>query len=206
MPKMLAKHGKVIGLTGGIAAGKSAAAKILERMGCMILDADKLGHETYRKGKLPYQKIVNLFGHEVLDQNEEIDRKKLGTLVFADNDKLRMLCEIVWPEIKSLCQKKITQFKSNHPQTHIILEAAVLIEAGWEKVCDEVWVIYVQPELAIRRLVSRNNLSTDAAKARIAAQISNSDRLLKADKSYENNGSLEELHKHLVQMLKSGLN
>ncbi|MFK7827150.1 MAG: dephospho-CoA kinase [Oligoflexales bacterium] len=195
------QSGKLIGLTGGIASGKSTAAEILKKMGCLVINADQLGHETYQKGNYTYNEIISFFGNKILDKQEEIDRRKLGSLVFADKTKLNKLCDIVWPEIKSLGKKKIVQTRIAQPQANIILEAAVLLEASWDNMVDEVWVIYVEPDLALKRLMSRNQLSLPEAQARLAAQMTNTERLSKANASYENKGSIEMLKSALEQML-----
>ena len=193
--------GKVIGLTGGIASGKSTATVFLEKMGCISLDADKIGHEVYLKGMPAYSKILNTFGLGVMNKHEEIDRQKLGQIVFADKKMLDKLCKIVWPEIKTLGIKKISHAKQAHPHAPIVLEAAVLLEANWESMVDEVWVIYIDPKLAIQRLMQRNGLSFSDADARLKAQMTNAERLTKADKSYENKGSTEALETALKHML-----
>ena len=195
------KAGKVIGLTGGIASGKSTAAEILLQLGCTVIDADKIGHETYLKGSDTYQQIIHFFGPEIVDKQGEIDRRKLGSIVFSDKNQLSKLCDIVWPEIKSLSQKRIVEMKAKYPEKTIILEAAVLIEARWEGIVDEVWVIYVDPDLAAKRLMSRNKLSLAEAQARLGSQISNDERLAKANASYENKGSIGMLRSALENML-----
>ncbi|NRA45285.1 MAG: dephospho-CoA kinase [Oligoflexales bacterium] len=193
--------GKVIGLTGGIAAGKSTAAKILKQLGCIVLDADKLGHEAYLKCSSAYKRILENFGPEILDPEQAIDRKKLGSLVFTDRLKLKLLCDIVWPEIKKLGEQRIKEARKANPLAPIVLEAAVLLEAEWESIVDEVWVVYIEPELAIQRMRHRNQLSADEAKARLQAQMTNSERLKKADKSYENNADTMALEQALKRML-----
>ena len=180
----------VLGLTGGIASGKSSAAERLKELGAIVLDADRYGHRAYDKDSEGFHAVVNEFGHDIVGDDGEIDRRILGGKVFGAPDQLKRLTDIVWPVIRQFATAEITELRESEPDTVIVLEAAVLIEAEWQDLADEVWVVHVDPELAKKRLMSRNNLDAEQAQARIDSQISNEERLGHADVDIANGGSL----------------
>tara|TARA_X000001036_G_scaffold382582_1_gene375404 strand:- start:127 stop:723 length:597 start_codon:yes stop_codon:yes gene_type:complete len=190
---------KIICLTGGIASGKSSAAKLLESLGAKIIDADKLGHRSYQKGTLTYDKLVKAFGNKIIKSNGEIDRKILGAIVFKEKKLLRKLTDIVWPSIKLMAEREIEALKKSNKETTIVFEAAVLIEAGWETIGTETWVIEANPEVAIKRVMLRNKISQSEAQARINSQLTNRERAAKADKIITNNDSTEEFFRKVTQ-------
>ena len=190
---------KIICLTGGIASGKSSAAKLLESLGAKIIDADKLGHRSYQKGTLTYDKLVKAFGSKIIRSDGEIDRKILGTIVFKEKKLLRKLTDIVWPSIRLMAEREIEALKKTDKETTIVFEAAVLIEAGWETIGTETWVIEVTPEVAIKRILLRDQISQSEAQARINSQLTNRERAAKADKIVTNNDSTEEFFRKVRQ-------
>ena len=190
---------KIICLTGGIASGKSSAAKLLESLGAKIIDADKLGHRSYQKGTLTYDKLVKAFGNKIIKANGEIDRKILGAIVFKEKKLLRKLTDIVWPSIKLMAEREIEALKKTNKETTVVFEAAVLIEAGWETIGTETWVIEANPEVAIKRVMLRNKISQSEAQARINSQLTNRERAAKADKIITNNDSTEEFFRKVTQ-------
>jgi dephospho-CoA kinase len=185
---------RVIGLTGGIASGKSLVSQLLAERGAVILDADKLGHESYRRGTATFDTLVREFGPDVAGPDGEIDRRALGAKVFAEPGAMRKLNAIVWPAIKQLARERIEALRGEGVPV-VVLEAAVLIEAEWFDLADEVWLVEVSPETARRRLAERNGLSAEEANKRIAAQLTNEQRRPYAQVVIENNGSLDELHR-----------
>ena len=195
---------KIICLTGGIASGKSSTAKLLENLGAKIIDADKLGHRSYEKGTLAYDKLIKAFGNKIISSNGEIDRKILGTIVFTDKKLLKKLTDIVWPSIRLMAEREIEVLKKIDKEATIVLEAAVLIEAGWETIGTETWVIEVNPEVAIKRVLLRNKISQSEAQARINSQLTNRERAAKADKIITNNDSTEEFFRKVTQCWRSG--
>lgn len=166
----------IIGLTGGIASGKSAISKRLEKLGAAVINCDLLGHLAYAPGKKAYSQIVESFGEEVVASDGTINRKVLGSMVFADNAKLNELNKIVWPEIRNLVEEKINVFASQGAQVCVV-EAAVLLEAGWDSVADEIWVTFVPENEAINRMLSRDKMNEQQAINRVRAQMSNDDRV-----------------------------
>jgi len=187
----------VIGLTGGIASGKSTAAHCLASLGARVLDADRLGHRTYEPGGPAYDAVVEAFGGEVVAADGAIDRTELGRRVFASPEERRRLCAIVWPEIRKLVEAELEALERGTPGAIVVLEAAVLLEAGWEDLVDEVWVLRVSPEIAVARLVARNGLDPAQARARLAAQLSDAERVVRAQRVFSNEGSPQELEQAL---------
>ncbi len=182
----------VIGLTGGIASGKSLVSQRLAERGAVIIDADKLGHETYRQGTETYRAVAEAFGPEVVGADGEIDRRALGAKVFADPEARRRLEEIVWPGIRRLAEQRLAELRQEAASV-VVLEAAVLIEADWLPLVDEVWLVTASPETVRQRLTGRNGLTAEQAEARVRAQLTNEKRRPYAHVLLENDGSLEEL-------------
>ena len=189
----------VICITGGIASGKSTATKFLAEKGAFVIDADRLGHETYASGSPANDKIAARFGSEVRSSSGQIDRKLLGQIVFQDPTKLKELTDIVWPEIRKLAEQRIGKALDEEPARHVVLEAAVLIEAEWEDLGDEVWVVVVDPEIAIARCIARDNLERSAVEQRISAQLSNNERIRYAHRVLNNDSDEEALIEQLEE-------
>lgn len=188
----------VIGLTGGIASGKSTVTAFFRNHDVPVIDADLLGHRTYEPGTDTFAAVVRAFGNDIVAQDGTIDRRVLGGKVFGKPDELKRLTDVVWPGIRRLASESLSEFETagNHLA---VLEAAVLFEAGWEDLCDEIWVVVVEPDLAVERLASRNGLDPEAARARIDSQLSNAERVSRADVVIENNSSLEALDRRIEE-------
>ena len=185
---------RVIGLTGGIAGGKSLVARRLAGRGAVVIDVDRLGHESYRAGTEAYRAVIQAFGQEVVAPDGEIDRRTLGAKVFADPEARRRLEEIVWPAIRRLAEERLASLRAEGAGV-VVLDAAVLIEADWLPLVDEVWLVEASPETSRRRLMERNGLTAEQAEARLRAQLTNEKRRPYADVVIENDGSLEELRR-----------
>ena len=181
----------VIGLTGGIASGKSTAARHLGERGATVIDADKLGHRAYDPDTPGFDKVVAEFGLDVVSDGQ-IDRRALGGKVFGDPAQLKRLTDIVWPEILKLAKADIDLARIRGASV-VVLEAAVLLEAGWEDEVDEVWVVTVEPGTAVERASARDGVDAAAVQARIDAQLSNTERIAKADTVIDNSGTETEL-------------
>lgn len=186
----------VIGLTGGIGAGKSTAAGLLAQHGAVVVDADKLGHRAYEKHRPAFAQVVAAFGREVVGADGEIDRRALGAKVFGDADAMRRLTDIVWPQILALAKEEIAAARRRGAEV-VVLEAAVLLEAGWQSEVDEVWAVNVPAQVAVARASARDGVDAEAVRARIAAQISNEERAAKAHVVIENTGSQQDLARRL---------
>jgi dephospho-CoA kinase len=182
----------VIGLTGGIASGKSAVSAMLAEHGALIIDADKVGHEAYAPGSDCYRDVVAVFGDDIVAADGQIDRKALGAKVFGAPDQRKRLEGIVWPWMRTTMERRLAALREERVPV-VVLEAAVLLEAEWTPLVDQVWVVTVAPEIARQRIVQRNGLTPEQAGQRITAQLTNEERMAKAQFVIENNGTLEEL-------------
>ncbi|XP_034947383.1 bifunctional coenzyme A synthase [Chelonus insularis] len=169
----------IIGLTGGIASGKSSVAAKLESLGAGVVYCDKIAHELYEPGKKCFNLVVQCFGNEILTEDGRINRKALGDIVFKDKKKLDQLNQAVWPAILDTALNQVQQLQAQNKEI-IIMEAAVLIQAKWQHICHEIWTCIIPHNEAIKRLVERNNLSVEEAELRIKAQPSNIEQVNEA--------------------------
>ena len=182
----------VIGLTGGMGTGKSEASRMLQELGAVLIDADQVGHETYAPGTEAWRAVVDTFGEVVLHPGGEIDRKKLGTIVFADPQALATLNAIMHPRMAQVIEKRIIELKSQGVRV-IVLEAALLIEANWTPLTDEVWVTVAPEEAVVERVQARTGMSEDAIRARIGSQLPQAELVRHAHAVIENAGDLDDL-------------
>jgi dephospho-CoA kinase len=182
-----------IGLTGGIASGKSTVARYLQQLGAHVIDADRLGHQVYQPNTPGFTSVVAAFGPEVLGPDGEIDRRALGARVFGAPEQLKRLTDIVWPQIRVLAEAEMAAVTADDPNRIIVLEAAVLLEAGWETAVDEVWAVVVEPGVAIERACARDGLAPEAVQQRIDAQMSNEQRTGRAHVVIDNSNNQEVL-------------
>jgi len=189
----------VIGLTGGILSGKSTISQMLAEKGAVIIDADKIGHEVYKPHTKTWQELVDAFGNSILKQNMEIDRKKLGDIVFNDSQALARLNEIVHPQMHSMMREEIERLRGEGVDT-VVLEAAVLIEANWTDLVDEVWVALAPEEVAVKRLQNRGGLSEEQARARIRSQLSPEERAKHADVIIDTDCELSQVRAKVAEL------
>jgi dephospho-CoA kinase len=176
----------IIGLTGNIATGKSTVGRMLGDLGARYIDADEIAHQVIAVGGGAFQDIVAAFGAGVLDANGEIDRRRLGGIVFSDATRLRQLEEIVHPVVLH----HISQILATASEEVVVLDAIKLLESGLSRVCDAVWVVTAPKEQQLDRLVRKRGLSTDEALSRINAQPPPEEKLRWADVAIDNGGSL----------------
>ncbi|MGB9678730.1 MAG: dephospho-CoA kinase [Thermoanaerobacteraceae bacterium] len=172
---------EVIGLTGGIGSGKSTVSKILKRLGAVIIDADIVSREIMSKGNVAYNMIVKYFNEDILLADGEINRKKLGNLVFADKESLKKLNDITHPEIIKKIKEKIKEERLKSHQKAIILDAALLIEMEMHKLVDEVWLVVVDSKTQIKRVMERDKITYEDAVNRIKSQMPLEDKMKYAD-------------------------
>tara|TARA_B100000029_G_scaffold368747_1_gene362505 strand:- start:28263 stop:28865 length:603 start_codon:yes stop_codon:yes gene_type:complete len=183
----------VIGLTGGIASGKTTVSEQLDGLGAEIINADLVGHQVYLPGTDAYKDIIDTWGEDLADPDtKEIIRQKLGGIVFSDPEHLKTLNSITWPRIYDMVDQILDDHRSNDVKV-AVLEAAILIEADWTALVDEVWVTEVPVEVASARLQKRNNLTEEQALLRISSQISNEERAATADVVIDTTPSLEQV-------------
>ena len=186
----------VIGLTGGIASGKSVVSQMLAEHGALLIDADRVGHEAYAPGSGCYEAVVEAFGRDVVAADGSIDRKALGGKVFGDAGQRKRLEGIVWPWMRKTMEARLAGLRAEGVPV-VVLEAAVLIEADWIPIVDQVWAVVVPPEVARERIMSRNGLTAEQADARITAQLTNTEREARAQVVIDNSGSMEELRRRV---------
>ena len=189
----------VIGLTGGIGTGKSHVSGLLEGFGAAVVNADILGHEVYAPQSEGWHAVVDAFGDRIVAENGEIDRRALGGIVFSDEMELQKLNAIMHPRIYDLAERRLNELAARGTET-AVLEAALLIEAKWTPLVDEVWVTVSTEADIISRLQQRNNMDETTARSRIDSQMPQSERVGHADIVIENNGSLERLSERIQDL------
>jgi len=189
-----------IGLTGGIGCGKSTVTRILAQLGATVMDADKIAHSTYAPGGPAYDGVVAAFGKEVLAQDGSVDRTKLGPIVFKEPAKLGKLQDAVWPATKQRIRELIAEARAKGETKPIIVEAAILIEAKWQSVFDEIWLITASKEQVIARVERDRGLKPEQTEARIRAQLPDEERRKHATVVIENNGTIPELEAQLARI------
>ena len=184
----------VIGLAGGIGTGKSEISRILKELGAVVLDGDTYGHQVYLPNTEGLREIVAAFGEDVLLPSGEVDRRALGGKVFGNPEAMAKLNAIAWPRIRQMIVDGIEEQKREGTQV-VILDAAVLIEAGWTDLTDEIWVSSAPDADVIQRLQARNNLTEEQVRARMSSQTPIEEKAKHADVIVENNGDLEALRR-----------
>ena len=190
---------KVIGLAGGIGAGKSEVSRILGEMGAEVLNADRYGHEVYLPGTDGLREVVEAFGEDVLQPNGEVDRRALGGKVFGNPEAMAQLNAIAWPRIRQKIEDGIEEQRQLGTGI-VVLDAAVLIEAGWTDAADEVWVVTAPEGDVISRIQARNNLTEEQIRARMASQMSSAERVQHADVVVANDGDLQDLQNKIEEL------
>ncbi|WP_194745866.1 dephospho-CoA kinase [Staphylococcus chromogenes] len=190
---------KVIGLTGGIATGKSTVAELLKAHGFKIVDADIASRKAVEKGSEGLKKVVAEFGEEALTEEGEMNREYIGQQIFYDDLKREKLNAIIHPIVREIMENEKKQYLA---QGHdVVMDIPLLFENGLEKTVDEVWLVYTSPSIQIDRLMERNQLSIEDAKARIYSQISIDKKSRMADVVIDNFGTKLELKQNLEQAL-----
>lgn len=186
-----------VGLTGGIATGKSYVVSVLRELGCEVIDADAVAHQVMEPGQVAYQEIVAHFGCEILAPDQKIDRAKLGAIVFADAEQRQRLNAIVHPRVFEAQAQWMAGIADRHPEAIVIIEAALMIETGSYKRFDKLVVVYCEPELQLARLMERNQLPREQAQARIAAQLPSAEKLKYADYRIDTSLSFEDTRRQV---------
>jgi dephospho-CoA kinase len=187
---------KVIGLTGGIASGKTTITKRLEQLGAALIDADVISRQLMSPGSPVLEEISRVFGTSYIDEKGNLQRKALAQLIFQDPKQRLKLEAMTHPLIRKEIQKQLDQYQKAE-QKVAVLSAPLLFEAGLEDLVDEVWVVSLNQEAQVQRLMVRDNLSRNQALNRLAAQISLEERLSKADQIIDNNGTIADTLKQI---------
>lgn len=186
-----------IGLTGGIGTGKSTVAQMLGELGAPILDADKVAHTTYAPGAAAYDAVIAAFGKEIVADDRTIDRRKLGAVVFGNPERLKQLTSIVWPATFAAISTAITKLRENDAKNPIVVEAAILIEANWTSLFDEIWLVRAHRDQVVARIERQRGLKPAETEARIRAQLPDEERAKYASQLIDNSGSLANLREVL---------
>jgi dephospho-CoA kinase len=185
-----------LGLTGGIASGKSTVARMLREMGVAVVDADSLAHKLIEPGQPAYDQVVQKFGPSILDPHSRVDRTKLATVVFADRAKLDALNAIVHPRVKLAIVRQLEEWAREGTRDVAFVEAALLVEAGYLKELDGLVVAWSTPEQQLERLRARG-LREDEAQRRIAAQMPVAEKLKLATEKIDCSGSIDETRRQV---------
>lgn len=182
---------KIIGLTGGIASGKSTVTRTLLDLGAIIIDSDELAHNIMKPYKPAWKDIVKIFGTEILNPDETINRDRLGQIVFNDPDKLRELNQITHWRIAERYKEDLRLLRKEKPEAVVVMEIPLLYETHAERICDEVWVVWVDRETQMERLMKRDGISREDALKRIEAQMDLDEKARLADVVIDNRHSIE---------------
>ncbi len=189
---------KIIGLTGGIGTGKSTVASFLVELGAVTMDLDKVGHEALRPGGNARERIISEFGNRILTSGGDIDRSRLGKIVFNDYESLQRLNSILHPVIDDIVSARLAEYKRKGVKV-VVLEAAAMLEAGRTEQADEIWVTNAPVKTVLARLSKRPGYSEEEAKRRIESQLSVEERLKYADVVIDTDCSFNELKERVKE-------
>ncbi len=190
-----------IGLTGSIAVGKSFVCEVARELGCHVLDADRTSRDVVAKGTDGLAEIVRNFGDEILQPDGELDRKKMGAVVFADKEKRQLLNSIVHPRVLEAQDKWIQEVEKLDPEGIAVIDAALMIESGGYKRFDKLVVVWCEPDIQLQRLMDRDNFSEDTAKMRIAAQMPQDEKKCFADYLIDTSNGFEDTRQQVEQLV-----
>jgi len=191
----------VVGLTGGIASGKSTVSDMFKEAGIPVVCADELAHEAVKAGSPALEEIRRCFGEEVISPNGELDRAVMARLVFGDQSKRELLESIIHPKVAEEKDKLLTRLERQGHRLAVV-DVPLLYETGWERFFDLVVVVYVPERLQVERLVARDNMSEEDARARLLAQMPIEEKKSRADHVVDNAGSLERTREQVEGILR----
>ena len=192
-----------VGLTGSIAVGKSFVTRVLEELGCRVIDADEVARRVVEPGSEGLRAVVGAFGEGVLNEDGTLDRKQLGALVFGDEERRALLNSLLHPLIMGAQDEQLRRWEEEDPRGIAVVDAALMIESGGYKRFDKLIVVHCRPEAQLERLMKRNNLSRDEAERRVAAQMSQEGKLRYADFAIDTTGGFEEARRRTVEVFES---
>lgn len=189
-----------VGLTGGIACGKSTVAKMFVKNGAYLIDFDKLAHKVQEPGKPAWKEVINHFGEEILQPDKKIDRVKLGDIVFADKRKLIELDKIIHPLVYQEWRALLEKISKKEKNAIILSDVPLLFEGNMQHLFDSTVLVLIAPDEQIRRLIARNRVSKKEAEKRLKSQMSINEKIALADIVIDNEGSIPETEKRVGQV------
>ena len=190
---------KIIGLTGGIGSGKSTVSQFLAELGAVVIDTDKVGHEVFKPGTESWQRVVAAFGRSIVTADGNINRKKLGEIVFDSPVELLKLEQIIHPAIFETVRARIEEYRQQGVKV-VVLEVPLLVEAGWASLADEVWVTTAPEPVILRRLEGRTGMTEQESLARMRSQLPSEERLKHADTIIDTDCTLDELRGKIKEL------
>ncbi len=188
------------GLTGGIGSGKSTVSALFSSLGAVTINSDDVGRSLMQPGTVVYDRIVSAFGPEIVDATGQLDRAKLARIVFHDLDKLKHLNAIVHAPVLREIDRHVQLLRAKNPHAVVLVESAVLFEAGQHRRFDKIVVVWCRPEQQVERYVSRSRLSEEDVRARMAAQISGDEKKRMADFVIDTSDSLAETERQVKEV------
>jgi len=188
---------KKIGLTGGIATGKSYVLEVFRELGCEVLDADRVAHEVIERGQPAYQQIIDHFGEVVTGPDGRIDRAKLGAIVFNDKSEREKLNSIVHPKVFEMQTRWFEEVMQKNRSAIAVVDAALMIETGSYRRFDKLIVVHCAPDLQLERLMKRSNMSREDARARISSQLPSMEKIKYADYTIDTSGGFVETRRQV---------
>lgn len=191
---------KVIGLTGGIGSGKSTVSAYLKEKGYLILDADQIAHDITKKGSPVLQQIADAFGADMLDEEGNLQRKKLAAVAFSTPENKAVLESLTTAEVVRLIAEQVAQLRNHAEYDIIFIDAPLLFEAGVDKLTDLVWMVSAEDEVRIARVMDRDQVSREDVLQRIASQMDNEEKIRRSQEIIDNSSGKEELY-HQVEAL-----
>ncbi|MBW8351182.1 dephospho-CoA kinase [Bacillus sp. IITD106] len=190
----------MIGLTGGIASGKSTVSNMLKERGFTILDADIAARVVVEPGQIAYKRIIESFGRDILNKDESINRSKLGSIIFNDAEKRKTLNSIVHPAVRE-CLNDWKNEAIKEGKKTIIYDIPLLYESNLTYLVEKVIVVFVNPDIQLKRLLNRNGLSEEEALARIRSQLPLNEKVERADAIIDNNGTIDETERQINELI-----
>jgi dephospho-CoA kinase len=194
-----------IGVTGGIGSGKSTVTRFLAELGAPIIDADKVGHAIYAPDGPAYSAVIAAFGREIVASDGTIDRKRLGPIVFGDAGALKRLNSIVHPKMFERMREMIEHLRAGGERNPIVVEAAILIEANWQALFDEIWLVIASKELVVERIARDRGLNPEQTEARVRAQLPDEERQKHSTLVITNNTTIDELRETVARLWQAAL-
>jgi dephospho-CoA kinase len=184
---------RIIGLTGGIGAGKSTVATMLAERGAVVIDADRVAHEAYAPGTEGFDQLIDRFGRDIVGPDGTIDRARLGQRVFGDRQALADLNAIIHPLVRKEVAKRLRDVERDDPGAVVVIEAALMTETGWTGGSGVLWAVLADPRTVTHRLVEQRGMDPEQVRLRLKAQATNDERRKIATTVLRNDGSIEEL-------------